>query len=86
MPVLMQEKCFVKCFGEGTNLVYQKYFVINICGIILCDMKKFINGRLVEEKIYAQFASVSAGDLENLKEMYSTMNHCTRTTSFKSKY
>jgi hypothetical protein len=40
-----------------------------------------VNGRLVEEKIFAQFAAVSAGDMGKLMEMYSTMNFCGGGTS-----
>jgi hypothetical protein len=35
----------------------------------------------VEEKIFAQFSAVSAGDIVKLTEMYSTMDYCTNSAS-----
>jgi len=35
----------------------------------------------MEEKIIAQFAAVSAGDVEKLMDMYSTLNFCSNSTS-----
>jgi hypothetical protein len=40
-----------------------------------------VNGKLAEEKILAQFASISTGDVEKLMEMYATLNFCSNTTS-----
>jgi len=35
----------------------------------------------MEDKIIAQFASIAAGDLDKLMEMYSTMSFCANKTS-----
>lgn len=61
---------------NNSNLLFK----FNIKAKLFCYCK-FANGRLVEEKIYAQFASVSAGDVDKLMEMYSTMSFCAGSTS-----
>jgi hypothetical protein len=40
-----------------------------------------VNGKLVEEKVVSQFASISAGDIDKLMDMYSTFNYCSNMTS-----
>jgi len=40
-----------------------------------------VNGKLVAEKIIAQFASISSGDVDKLMDMYSTFNFCSNLTS-----
>jgi hypothetical protein len=46
---------------------------------------QFVNGKLVEEKVVSQMASISAGDVDKLMDMYSTFNHCSNTTSIFTK-
>jgi len=40
-----------------------------------------VNGKLVEEKIIAQLASISKGDVDKLMDMYATLNFCSNSTS-----
>jgi hypothetical protein len=40
-----------------------------------------MNGKVVEEKIYSQFASISGDDVEKMIEMYSVFDTCTNLTS-----
>ncbi|XP_059491113.1 uncharacterized protein LOC132205819 [Neocloeon triangulifer] len=40
----------------------------------------FVNGRLLEEKIFAQFNVLAAGDIDRLMDMYSTLNYCSNLT------
>jgi hypothetical protein len=42
---------------------------------------QFVNGKLAEEKIISQFASISAGDEEKLMEMYATLDFCSNSSS-----
>jgi len=42
---------------------------------------QFVNGKLVEEKIISQFASIASGDLNKLMDMYDTFNFCSNLTS-----
>jgi len=44
-----------------------------------------VNGKLVEEALIAQFSAISAGDLEKLTDMYSTLNFCSNLTSWTLK-
>jgi hypothetical protein len=44
-------------------------------------VNQFVNGRLVEHKIIAQFSSIAQGDIEKLEDMYSTLQMCTNMTS-----
>jgi hypothetical protein len=79
LPEALEEKCFLKCFGEGTDMVITIFEINRVQNII--QTLQLVNGRLAEDKIYAQFASVSAGDMNKLMEMYSTMGHCASSTS-----
>jgi len=42
-----------------------------------------VNGKLAEETILSQFASISSGDLDKLMDMYDTFNFCSNMTSKK---
>ncbi|XP_059475328.1 uncharacterized protein LOC132196582 [Neocloeon triangulifer] len=59
-PTNLNEKCFIKCYGEGTGV--------------------FVNGKLVEELIYAQMSLISKNDIDKLMESYAVMDTCSNTT------
>jgi hypothetical protein len=40
-----------------------------------------MNGIVLEEKLIAQFASISSGDVNKLMEMYATLDFCSNSTS-----
>lgn len=41
---------------------------------------QFVNGKLAEDKLISQFTSVSAGDMDKLTDMYTTLNFCSNLT------
>jgi hypothetical protein len=40
-----------------------------------------MNGKVMDEKIYAQFASISGDDIEKMIEMYAVFDTCSDSTS-----
>jgi hypothetical protein len=58
---------------------FSKYFTTNI---LPNDFDiQFVNGKLEEQKIIAQFSSIAGSDIGKLKDMYSTLQMCSNMTS-----
>jgi hypothetical protein len=41
---------------------------------------QYVGGIVMEEKIYSQFSTVSAGDIDSLMNMYANMDYCMNLT------
>jgi len=79
-PNTIQEKCFLKCFAEQTEMVF--YWTREVW-IIIHALFQLVNGKIMEEKLISQFSMISAGDVDKLTDMYSTLNFCSNQTSNK---
>jgi hypothetical protein len=81
-PTNLPEKCFLKCFGEGTGMVISIIIAVSLKKIIIIFYPfQIINGKVNEAKIIAQFASLSVGDVDKLMDMYGTFQFCSNMTS-----